>query len=363
MLKSRPNLRRRYSKSFRVLKEFDNHEMLIGLTDTRTKLKGYIAIHNTNLGPALGGTRFQHYPSEEAALRDVLNLSKAMSYKCALANLPWGGGKAVIFSDEYADKDAVLRSYAALVENLGGLFKTGTDVGILDGDVKKMAKHTSHMLGVSQADRGDLTTSKMAALGVYHCIKVSLTRAYGDDSLKGKIIGVKGLGKLGGELARLLHEDGARLIVADVDEAKAKEVARKYPGTTIVSPSEIHRQAMDVFSPCALGGEFRVKTLGELKTKIIVGGANNQLADDRVGDKLFREGILYAPDYITNAGGLIYVADELEEDGFHKQRVLKRVSDIKTTLEQVFDISQKEGIATHRVANDVGLKRIEKGRA
>lgn len=355
-------LRKKTSKSFRILKEFDNHEMVIGISDSQTKLKGYIAIHSTKLGPALGGTRLQDYPSEEAALRDVLNLSKAMSYKCALAGLPFGGGKAVLIADSQADRQAMLAAYARIVESLRGLFKTGTDMGIFDDDVKQMARHTKHMLGVSKADRGELTTAKMAALGVYYCIKSSLEHVFGNQSVEGKTVGVKGIGKLGGELARLLYEDGAKVVIADTDQAKVKSLLRKYPGMVAVDPSAIHKQSLDIYSPCATGREINSRVLGELKTKIIVGGANNQLADEKIGDKLFNKGIIYAPDYITNAGGLIYVADELEEDGFKKDRVLKRVRGIQATLDEVFDISSSQKVATHRVSDELGYKRIVTGR-
>jgi glutamate dehydrogenase/leucine dehydrogenase len=361
MLKPHHRIKNRYSKSFRVLKEFDNHEMVIEFTDKETKLKGCIAIHDTNLGPALGGTRLQYYPSEEEAIRDVLNLSKAMSYKCALAGLPWGGGKAVIFANSEADKDKMLQQYAIYVEKLNGLFKTGTDVGIVDKDVAKMARYTSHMLGVSDTDRGDLTTSGMAALGVYYCIKTSVKHVFGNDSLKDRTIGVKGLGKLGGELVRLLHEDGARLVVADADKQKTKKILKQYSDIIEVDPSEIHRQVMDVYAPCALGNEFTNKVVNELRTRIVAGGANNQLANESVGDKLFDRNILYAPDYVANSGGLIYVADELEKDGFRKERVLQRVKDIQLTLEEIYTMSKKQKTATHRIANEVGMKRIEAG--
>lgn len=362
MLKTGQKFRNRYSRSFRVLKEFDNHEMVIGVSDKATKLRGYIAIHNTNLGPALGGTRLQYYASEEAALRDVLNLSKAMSYKCALAGLPWGGGKAVLIDDGELNRSAVLRSYARLVEKLNGLFKTGTDVGIFDQDVKRMAKHTQHMLGVSPSDRGDLSTSKMAALGVFYCVKGALWQVYGDESTQNRTIGVKGVGKLGGELVRLLHEEGARLVIADVDDAKCRTIQRKYPDVMVVAPGEIHKQVLDVFAPCALGNELTMRVINDIKARIIAGGANNQLASDAVGDKLFDKNILYAPDYVTNSGGLIYVADELEKDGFHKERVLRRVGEIQKTLNQIFTISEKKRIATHRIANEVGITRIREGK-
>lgn len=362
MLSKGRQLRHKRSKSFRILKEFDNHEMVIGLSDDKSGLKGYIAIHSTNLGPALGGTRWQHYPSEEAALRDVLNLSKAMSYKCAIAGLPWGGGKAVIFAEPDADKEAQLKAYAKLVEKLNGLFKTGTDLGIFDSDVRKMARHTQHMLGVSAADRGDLTTSKAAALGVYYCIKAALDFSFNNESVKRRTIGIKGVGKLGGELVKLLIEDGANLIIADIDADKCRQLANEHPGIKIVVPKEIHKQRLDVYSPCALGNELTSKVIKELKSKIIAGGANNQLANENIGNRLFEAGVLYAPDYVTNAGGLIYVADELEKDGFHKERVLQRVKELQVLLMDILKISKQKDIPTHQVANEIGLSRIQAGK-
>lgn len=358
MIKATYKLKKRRSKSFRIFKEFDNHEMVIGITDDKTNLKGYITIHNTNLGPALGGTRLQTYRSEEAALRDSLNLSKAMTYKCALAGLPWGGGKAVIIASDIVDRDTVLKAYAKLVESLGGLFKTGTDVGIFDEDVKKMSKYTQHMLGVSVADRGGLSTSKMAALGVYYSIRASLAHINGSDSVKDQTIGVKGVGKLGGELVRLLREDGAKLVIADIDTKKTQKIIKKYPDIRDIHYTDIHKEALDVFSPCALGGELRPSVVKELKAKIVAGGANNQLLDDRVGDMLHNKNILFVPDYIANMGGLIYVADELEKDGFKKERVLKRVKGIQKTLEEVFNASKKSGSAPYRIADNIALKRI-----
>ncbi len=358
MLKAANKLKKRYARNFRAFKEFDNHEMVISITDDKSGLRGYIAVHNTSLGPALGGTRLQTYSSDEAALKDSLNLSKAMSYKCALSGLPWGGGKAVIIADEGTDKEAILKSYAKLVEKLGGLFKTGTDVGIFDNDVKKMAKYTAHMLGVSGGDRGDLSTSKMAALGVYYSIKASLTHVYGSDSVKDKVVGVKGVGKLGGELVKLLHDNGAQLIIADIDNEKAEKLAKKYQNVKVVHYTNIHKEHLDVFSPCALGGELRPSVVKELNAKIVAGGANNQLLDNRTGDELHKKGILFVPDYIANAGGLIYVADELEKDGFQKERVLRRVKGIQNTLDEILNASRKSNTPPYRIADEIALQRI-----
>ncbi len=340
--------------------EFENHEMVVAVTDEKTGLRGYIAIHNTNRGPALGGTRMQPYSSEEAAEKDVLNLSRAMSYKCALANLPYGGGKAVIIASEGMDRNGVLSAYARMVERLNGLFKTGTDVGIFDADVVHMSKDTRHMLGVVEADRGDLTTAKTAARGVFASMKAALQELYGSDTFADRKIAIKGVGKLGGELARLLREAGAEVYIADIDDAQVKKVSEQVPGSIAVPLQEIHAQVVDIYAPCALGNEFSDEVIEALRCKAVVGGANNQLPNNSAGDKLFSKRILYAPDYIANAGGLIYVADELEPGGFSKERVIERTDAIQKTLSDIFGRSKTENKPTHLVADMIAEERMSK---
>ncbi len=358
MIKKNSSARNSFDPS--SLKEFDGHEMVVLINDKATGLQGIVSLHSTALGPALGGTRMLPYPSNKAALRDVLNLSSAMSFKCALAGLPFGGGKAVIIDspDSLISKKEKLVAYARMIEKLGGIFKTGTDVGITDKDVAHMARHSKHMLGVSKADRGELTTSKLAALGVYYAIEVSLETVFGSESVKGRKVAVKGLGKLGGELVRLLYENGAILFVSDIDESKCRKIKKLYPGVQVVGNKIITTLPVDVFAPCALGKELTSVSIKKIRSKIVAGGANNQLASDRVGDQLFDLGILYAPDYIANAGGLIYVADELENDGFQQKRVLERTANIKLTLREIFNQSQKTGIPTHKIANAIAIQRM-----
>lgn len=337
---------------------FDNHEFIISLNDKKSGLKAYIAIHNTNLGSALGGTRMAHYSSDIEALKDVLNLSKAMSYKCALANLPYGGGKGVIIIDDRLDRDQTLLAYGRLVEKLKGLFKTGTDVGISDDDVKEMATQTSYMLGVVEADRADLNTSNVAALGVFCAMKATLRNLYGNTDFKGKKIAVKGVGKLGAELTRLAQNAGANVIIADVDSVKTQSLKKQLQNVTISSVDEIHQQEVDIYSPCALGNDLTPKIVGELRCKAVAGGANNQLSDIESGDLLSQLGILYAPDYISNAGGLIYVADELEPGGFDKDRVIRRTKAIEDTMNTIFQQASQQHVSTHRIADKLALERI-----
>lgn len=256
---------------------FDDHEFVIKLSDEKSGLRAYVAIHSTDLGSALGGTRFLHYQREDDALEDALHLSRAMSYKCALANLPYGGGKGVIVDSEGLNKKDVLLAYGRLVEKLRGLFKTGTDVGVTDEDVRLMASQTTHMLGVTVADRGDLSTSKVAALGVFYAIRAALAHMYGEVDFKGKKIAVKGVGKLGGELTRLLVEAGADVLIADINPDSCEELKRRWPKIGISPVEDIHRQEVDIYAPCALGHEFTEESVAELRCQAIVGGANNQL--------------------------------------------------------------------------------------
>lgn len=341
---------------------FDNHEFVIKLSDEKSGLRAYVAIHSTDLGSALGGTRFLQYQKEHDALEDALNLSRAMSYKCALANLPYGGGKGVIVDSEGLSKKDVLLAYGRLVEKLRGLFKTGTDVGITDGDVQLMASQTSHMLGVTVADRGDLSTSKVAALGVFYAMRAALTHMYGTAEFKGKKVAIKGVGKLGGELARLLLEAGAELSVADINPDSCDALKKRWPTIKVLDVEDIHKQEVDIYAPCALGHEFTEEKASELRCKAIVGGANNQLESPSIGELIADRGILYAPDYVANAGGLIYVADELEPDGFNRGRVIRRTEMIEDTIAEIFNKADQEKQSPSKVADLIAEERIGRGR-
>ncbi len=359
MLLSSKSLRktRISTKNWRQYDEFDNHEFLIALSDKNSGLKAFVAIHNRNLGLAHGGTRVQYYQDETEALQDVLSLSKAMSYKSALAGLPFGGAKGVILLDETTDRNAVLKAYAQRVNALNGLFRTGVDVGLTDADVRFMSKYSQYMLGVSIKDAHGFSTSKAAAQGVYGAIKAAVQYKYGTD-LKGKTIGIKGVGKLGEALVELLARDQADLVIADINGQKAHDIQRKYQGVRIARADEIHKYPMHVYAPCALGNEFTPRTVPVLNCEVIAGGANNQLASDEVGDELFARGILYAPDYIANAGGLIFVTEELEKGGFRLERLTHRLNNIGRTLTNVFKGSEAEHVPTHRFASRLAQTRI-----
>jgi glutamate dehydrogenase/leucine dehydrogenase len=348
-------------QDFRTYVEFDNHEMVVSLTDETVGLVGYVGIHSTALGPALGGTRLQTYDSPDDALHDALNLSQAMSYKCALAGLPYGGGKGVIYlpKDTLSDHRAILAAYAKAIENLRGLFKTGTDVGVTDEDVQYMAQYTTHMLGVTPAGRGNLTTASCAALGVFYAIQATLQAQFGDSSVEGHTVAIKGVGKLGSELARLIIEAGGRVTIADVHEGAVQKTLHKVPGATVVSVDDIHKQQVDVYAPCALGNELNVQQITELRCQVICGGANNQLASADIADKLHDKGILYIPDYVANGGGLIYVADELEPGGFKQERVLKRIESIGFTVYDMVERSREEHRPPSVIADAIGRERMQ----
>ncbi|MGH7158104.1 MAG: Leu/Phe/Val dehydrogenase [Candidatus Saccharimonadales bacterium] len=340
----------------------DDHEFVIRLGEEKSGLQAYIGIHSTVLGPALGGTRFLHYQSDQEALDDALNLSRAMSYKCALAKLPFGGGKGVILAREGLSRKDLLLAYGHLVEKLRGLFKTGTDVGITDEDVRLMASQTTHMLGMTIADRRSLSTAKVAALGVFYAMKAALAFMYGSASFDGRKVAIKGVGKLGGELALLLSKAGAGLLIADVDLASCSSLKRRFPDITILPVEDIQQQEVDIYAPCALGNEFTEHSVAGLRCKAIVGGANNQLASPEVGDLIAQRGIVYAPDYVANAGGLIYVADELEPDGFNKERVLRRTEAIEGTISAILREAKDRNEPTNRVADLIAEEWMERAK-
>jgi glutamate dehydrogenase/leucine dehydrogenase len=224
-----------------------------------------------------------------------------------------------------------------------------------------MAKHCQYILGLSTGDKGGYSTSKTAARGVFYAIKAAARHRYGSDGLKGRVVGVKGVGKLGEELVRLLIADGARVLIADTDHQKTVKLKQELTGIEVVEAKDIHKQEMDIYAPCALGDEFKPAVIKELACDIVAGGANNQLPNVKAGDELHKRDILYVPDYIANAGGLIFVSEDLESDGFHLDRVLNRLENIQSTLAMVFERSEQSGLPTHRVADAIAQERISKG--
>jgi len=336
--------------------ERDDFEEVVFFQDRGTGLKAIVAIHNTLLGPALGGTRYWLYETELDALKDALRLAKAMTMKAAAAGLNLGGGKAVIIGDPKRKSEALLRAYGRFVQSLGGRYVTAEDVGTTLEDIRIISEETKFVTGVK------LDPSPFTAYGVFHGIKACLEHVFGDGSLEGIRIAVQGVGKVGGELVRLLVNAGAEVVATDID-AERLESLRGELGIEVVEVNEIFSVKCDVFSPCALGGIINDATIKKLTCKIIAGGANNQLETERHGSILAKKGILYAPDYVINAGGLIAVSREY--DGITDERAIKdEVERIGERLKTIFRLSEEMAkskvFSTAKAADTFALERIEK---
>jgi leucine dehydrogenase len=339
---------------------FDDHEQVIFFYDRASGLKAIVALHDTTLGPALGGCRMWTYANEAEALTDVLRLSKGMTFKAAMAELPYGGGKTVIIGDSRKDKsEALFRALGRALESLGGRYYTGEDVGTSPADMDWVGEETGYVLGCDKGGSGD--PSPITARGVCVGIRAAVRHRLGRSDLAGIRVAIQGLGHVGYNLARLLAQDGARLIVADIDGARveraADEFAAKPLGTEAILGAEC-----DVLAPCALGGVINDITIPRLACRIVAGAANNQLLEDRDGAALHARGILYAPDYVINAGGLINIAQELQPGGYDRERALARVEAIGTTLAEVFERARQDGLPTHEVADRIAHERIAAGR-
>jgi leucine dehydrogenase len=332
------------------------HEEVILRRDAGAGLRAIIALHDTTLGPAIGGTRMRTYASEDDALLDALRLARAMTYKSAMAGMRYGGGKAVIVGDPARDKtEALLIAYARAVERLGGRFHTGTDMGLDERDIKVMSRVTRHATHTAPGARID--SADLAALGVF----ASIERAAQElgRPLSGLHVAVQGLGEVGGRLARQLAEAGARLTVADIAAGRVGHAVSVW-GATAVAPEAIYDVEADVFSPNAAGGVLGEATIARLRCRAVVGAANEQFADDGAGDALLARGILYGPDYVVNAGGLLSVlfeTGELDERG-----VTARVRGIAATLADVWARARKEGAPPHRIADGIVEERLRAAR-
>ncbi len=339
-------------KLFDTLAEM-GHEEIVLCSDPSVGYKGILAVHSTKLGPALGGTRFWQYATDEEAITDALRLSRGMTYKNAVAGLYLGGGKSIIIGDnKTSDREKIFRAHGRFVESLGGRYITAEDVGTSTKDMDYVQMETKHVAGLA-GKSGD--PSPVTAHGVFRAVQASANRKWGSDSLEGKTIAIQGCGSVGSYLARELHEAGARLIVSEIDSAKATRVS-KATGAKIVNDDEIFSVDADIFSPCALGGIINDKTIPKLKVQIVAGGANNQLLEERHGDELQRRGILYAPDYVANAGGVINVYGEIA--GWDAQRALDKADDIYDTILKVFDIAAAKNIPTYEAADRLAELRL-----
>lgn len=335
----------------------DQHEQVVFCSDKVSGLRSIIAIHDTTLGPAIGGVRMFPYESEEEALEDVLRLSKAMTYKSAAAGINLGGGQGVIIGDPEKDKnELVLRAFGKCVDGLNGRYITAEDVGTTVEDMEIVSYETRWVTGLSEALGGGGDPGPVSAIGVKHGLLACVQEVLGKKSLKGVSVVIQGLGNVGMYLAEILHKDGCKLFVSDVISAKTEKARESYKAE-IVSSDEVYEIKADVFSPCALGGIINDDTVEKLKVKIVAGAANNQLSEERHGEILQRRNIFYAPDFVIGAGGLINVVNELE--GYKPERALKKAKGIYDLMKRVIEISKDQKVPTSVAANLLAERRIQ----
>lgn len=333
------------------------HEEVVYCHNKDAGLRAIIAIHNTVLGPALGGTRMWNYENEADALNDVLRLSRGMTYKAAVSGLNLGGGKAVIWADPGKDKsEALFRAFGRFVNSLGGRYITAEDVGVDVNDMEYVLKETEYVTGVHQVHGGSGDPSPFTAYGVLQGLLAALSAAYGDEDVGRRSYAVQGVGHVGMEFVKLLRERGAKVFVTDINPRLVQEAVDKH-GCEAVALDEIYDVDADVYSPCALGGTVNEKTIDRIKAKVICGAANNQLASNEIGDELDRRGVLYAPDYAVNAGGLMNVS--LEIDGYNRERAMRMMRTIYYNVGRIFEIARRDRIPTYRAADRMAEERIE----
>jgi leucine dehydrogenase len=328
------------------------HERLASCTNGL--YHGLIAIHSTRLGPAIGGTRFWHYQNEQEAINDVLRLARGMTYKNALAGVPFGGGKSIILkNDGPVDREAIFRMHGRFVETFGGQYITAEDVGTSPEDLEHVRKETSHVAGLLS---GSGNPSPVTARGVFRAMQAAANYRWGDDSLEGRTVAIQGCGSVGYYLASYVNNAGANLIVSDVDQQKVDRVVKEF-GAMAFGPDDIYYAEADIFAPCALGGVINDDTVSVLKMEIVAGAANNQLLEPRHGDELAARDILYTPDYAANSGGVINGCRDLL--GWDAAQSAAKVDEIYDTVFNIFRLAETEGIPTYKAADVLAEKRLK----
>jgi leucine dehydrogenase len=345
-----------------LLRDWDGEFVATGF-DPATGTWLFVGVHSTALGPGFGGTRMKVYPSAEDALRDVLRLSSAMTWKNALAGIDFGGGKSVLAVPAIPEGDvrrALLERYADLVGSLGGSYVTACDMNTTERDMDVVGERCSDVMGRSVAAGGSGTSAPDTALGVFHGIRAAVVHAFDDPDLTGRTIAIQGAGAVGAPLARLLAEAGASLVVADVDGERASSVATEV-GAGMVGPDEIVGEPCDVFAPCATGGVLNLETIPRLRCAIVAGAANNQLAEPQDADRLADRGILYAPDFVVNAGGVLHLAG-YERLGWSADEMIARLAGIGGTLERVLEAAVADGVTPQAAAMRLARERVEDAR-
>ncbi len=335
------------------------HEQILFCNDSATGLRAIIAVHDTTLGPALGGTRMWAYANETDALQDVLRLSRGMTYKSALAGLDLGGGKAVIIGDARKDKtEAMFRRFGRYIESLNGRYITAEDVGMSTTEMVNIRKETEYVVGLPETMGGSGDPSPVTAYGVFCGIKAAAKTAYGNDDLHKRKVSVQGAGNVGHHLVGLLLKEGATVYLTDIHADKLAAIKAEHPSVNLVEPNDLIGLDVDIYSPCALGATVNDETIGQLKCSVVAGSANNQLADEeKHGKALMEKGILYAPDYLINAGGIINCAWELR--GYDRKAAYAQTEEIYRTALTIFKRSAEEHIPTYLAANQAAEQRIK----
>jgi leucine dehydrogenase len=338
--------------------EVEGYEKVLKIVEEKSGLKAIICLHNTTLGPALGGTRIHPYASFEEALNDVKRLAKGMTYKSAVAETGFGGGKSVIIADPKKQKTPeLLRAFGRAVDNLDGEYICAEDVGSTTSDMMVIREETPYVVGLEH-DKSSGDPSPFTAWGTFRGIQATIKKIYGDDCLQHRTIALQGLGNVGAKLLEYLFWAGAKLIVTDIDQRKAEKLAKHY-GAKTCAPDAIYDIECDVFAPCAMGAIINPKTLPRFRCKAIAGSANNQLLSDDNADELKRRGILYAPDFVINAGGLINVSNELEEGGYNPTASRQKVHDLYDKLMTIYDIAEQNRFSTNTGAMALGDYRLK----
>ncbi len=333
------------------------HEEIIFCSDSKTKLKAIIAVHSTELGPGLGGCRMWNYKNDIAAIKDVLRLSRGMTYKASITGLNLGGGKAVIIGDSSKDKtEQMMESFGEFVDSFNGKYITAEDVGMTTGDMEIIKRKTNHVVGTPKSMGGSGDPSVVTAYGVYMGMKGSAKYLWNNDNLRGKKIFIQGIGNVGRNLIEYLQKEDAIILINDINKDKVEEINKKY-NVSVLNDLDMFSEKIDIYSPCALGATLNNKSIPKLTCSIIAGAANNQLEEEGVHDIMLKnKNILYAPDFLINAGGLINVYSELKQ--FNQEKALKKTEEIYNTTISILDKSEKENISTHSAALSIAQERL-----
>jgi len=336
-----------------------NHEQIVYCYDAKTGLRALIAIHSTVLGPALGGTRMWMYADEQEALLDVLRLSQGMTYKAAVAGLDLGGGKAVIIGDSRRDKTPdLMRRYGDFVERLNGHYITAEDVGTTKSDMGYISERTRHVTGRPEMEGGSGDPSPVTAYGVYRGMKAAAMKAWGSAELGGRTVVVQGAGNVGRYLTGHLLHEGAEVRVCDVFDDQIERIRAEFPQVVVVAPDSVYREEADIYAPCALGATLNDQTIPQLRCRVVAGGANNQLADVGLHARMLADrGIVYAPDFVINAGGLINVYSEIK--GYSRDEAMMRTTAIYEQTLNILELAETMGVTTHEAAVHTAVQRIE----